>query len=854
MNKVFKENYLLLFVKITLTILLAYFLSYTCFSQNFQQPITKNQLPTVTIKVLAKSFPFSRGSDVAISEVQINENNLDLSNVDPNSVWKYNNGTLAYYNPQEPQDLVYSASDMQKISITFLCNSKSGLISIYENGKLKDILNLYSAKTNYFTWTSCPGFYMSVFANPILFLALLCGIWVFFDAIIMIRQNQKSKNVYNDKVNLLVFGSIYGGFVILYAYNIGFMTSLRQDFMYLFFLLFILAITWGICIEGALQKTLQTRKAQILLKIFFFFLVPASTFVIIETMHGNESLSFSIDKILRNYFLYLSLESAFAALSFSIKTASLITLGSTTIYGLINYYVMRFRGVPLSFSDFFSWQTALNVSMNYDYTLTLPALKALLLCGVLAILIHKLLIPSAFSLKQKCFFKNLLIRCTTFGVTLIGITLILLNTRLLSITLSQWDYENDLRENGVLLSFAAQTRSSYVTKPFGYSEEKLTKIRTLYTDRSVFPSNLPNIIVIMNESFADLNEIRDFDTSLPFLETYNSLDDNVIKGYAYTSVFGGKTCNTEYEFLTGNTMAFLPDGSVPFQQYIKKEEYSIASLLRGIGYHTVGIHPYYGNGWNREKVYSALGFDEFIDIEGFDSTDMVRGCFLSDTASYGKIIEEFEAAALAEQPVFIFNVTIQNHGNYKTGAFSADELVRISSAPGKYPEAEEYLTLVQKSDRAIAKLIDYFKNVSKPTIILFFGDHQPALGDGFYEYLYQKNLDTLTLDEMQRRYKVPFFIWANYEIENQIGVETSINYLSSILWKATALPSTPYLSFLNAVQSVYPVINPFGIKTKDDNNWKEFDIENGSILSDYEIVQYNNIFDENKVTAFYQYQ
>ena len=145
MNKVFKENYLLLFVKITLTILLAYFLSYTCFSQNFQQPITKNQLPTVTIKVLAKSFPFSRGSDVAISEVQINENNLDLSNVDPNSVWKYNNGTLAYYNPQEPQDLVYSASDMQKISITFLCNSKSGLISIYENGKLKDILNLYSA-------------------------------------------------------------------------------------------------------------------------------------------------------------------------------------------------------------------------------------------------------------------------------------------------------------------------------------------------------------------------------------------------------------------------------------------------------------------------------------------------------------------------------------------------------------------------------------------------------------------------------------------------------------------------------------------------------------------------------------
>lgn len=851
MGKIFKRSYLLLLVKIVITIFGGCFLAYICFPQSFQLSITKEQLPTVTIKALAKSFPFSEGSDVAISEIQINGNSFDLSNVSLNSVWKYENGTLTYCNPQEPQELVYAALDMQEISITFLRNSSSGLIGIYENGRLRDILNLYSAEEKYFTWTSYPGLSVSVFANPLLFLILLSGLWMFIDAIILLQKHQKKFN--ENKKNTLTFIGMYVGFVVLYAKNIGFWISLRQDIMYLFFCCFVLSIAWGLCTERALRKNFQTQKTQTFLKLLFFFLVPAGAFAIVEMIHGDGFLQFSIDRLLRNYFLYLFLESACAALFFSVKTASLITAGSTAIYGFINYYVMRFRGVPLSLSDFFSWQTALNVSMNYDYTLTLPALKALLLCTVLIILICKLLLPSTFWLTQKCLFKKLLIRSGTLGITILGIASILLNTEFLSVTLSQWDYENDLQENGVLFSFAVQTRSSYVTKPTAYSEENLMRIRDSYTEKNHFSSEFPNIIVIMNESFADLNQIRDFDTSLPVLETYNNLKDNVIKGYAYTSVFGGKTCNTEYEFLTGNTMAFLPDGSVPFQQYIKEEEYSIASLLSNIGYYTIGIHPYFGNGWNREKVYPALGFDEFLDIEDFDSTDMVRGCFLSDNASYEKVIEEFEAAMLADQPVFIFNVTIQNHGNYKTNAFSANELVRITNAPGKYPEAEEYLTLIQKSDKAIIKLINYFKNITKPTIILFFGDHQPALGDGFYEYLYQKNLNMLTLDEMQRRYKVPFFIWANYEIENQIGIETSINYLSSILLETSGLPLTPYASFLNTVQSAYPVINPFGVKIKDNNSWEELDTGGKTLLSDYENIQYNNIFDENKIADFYYY-
>ena len=46
-----------------------------------------------------------------------------------------------------------------------------------------------------------------------------------------------------------------------------------------------------------------------------------------------------------------------------------------------------------------------------------------------------------------------------------------------------------------------------------------------------------------------------------------------------------------------------------------------------------------------------------------------------------------------------------------------------------------------------------------------FGDHQPKLPDSFYELLYGKSLNNLSLKELQKKYKVPFIIWANYDID-----------------------------------------------------------------------------------------
>ena len=78
-----------------------------------------------------------------------------------------------------------------------------------------------------------------------------------------------------------------------------------------------------------------------------------------------------------------------------------------------------------------------------------------------------------------------------------------------------------------------------------------------------------------------------------------------------------------------------------------------------------------------------------------------------------------------------------------------------------------------------------------------FGDHQPKLEDEFYELLYGKDLNSLNIKEMQKKFTVPFVIWANYDIKEQENVKlTSANYLSTLMLKQTNLKMTPYNQYL----------------------------------------------------------
>ena len=187
--------------------------------------------------------------------------------------------------------------------------------------------------------------------------------------------------------------------------------------------------------------------------------------------------------------------------------------------------------------------------------------------------------------------------------------------------------------------------------------------------------------------------------------------------------------------------------------------------------------------------------------------------------------------------MFIFNITMQNHGGYKYNLGTWEDTVNILDMQGEYPEAEQYLSLIRESDIAFGELIDWFEQWDEPTVILLFGDHQPGIEQGFYEELYGKSLDEVSGEEMVKRYTVPFLIWANYDIEERDGIFTSVNYLQNLLLDTAGLPKNSVNNFIDKVEEEVPVINAFGHYNKD-GEWLENDVLEPDILRQYRDLEY----------------
>ena len=403
-------------------------------------------------------------------------------------------------------------------------------------------------------------------------------------------------------------------------------------------------------------------------------------------------------------------------------------------------------------------------------------------------------------------------------------------------------------------------RDSFVEKPADYSLDTIKELEDKYgttaadADVAKETEDAPVIIAIMNESFADLCVIGDLRTNQEVTPFLDSMDTNITKGYALSSVFGAKTPNSEWEFLTGNTMAYLPSGSVAYQQYVSGNTYSLVSTLESYGYNCVSMHPYYATGWSRNKVYPLLGFTQSYFIDDFDQSNIVRE-YITDEELYNKIIAQYEAKD-PDEKLFIMSITMQNHGGYTDEYPNFTENVRMTN--GYYSDVNQYLSLVNTSDQALEKLINYFSNVDQKVEIVFFGDHQPSLNSSFYRQMNGKGLSGLTIDELEELFTVPFFIWTNYDSETQTDVHTSLNYLSTMVLDKAGLPLTPYHKFLEDLQTKVPAMNSRGFYSTQDGEYKHYVDATGEekeMLDQYQILQYNDMFDKkNRSDVFFSYQ
>ena len=516
---------------------------------------------------------------------------------------------------------------------------------------------------------------------------------------------------------------------------------------------------------------------------------------------------------------------------------------------IANELVTAFRGTPVSPADLWATKTALSVSGEYRFFISPDMLSSLNFLILLAVL------SRIFCVDLK---KHYIVYRVVFAAVGAVLCVLIANSeRLMDKDIMKYDgfaLSASNKDFGSIATLYMNIKQMFIAKPEGYSDEQAEMLLE-QTGGTEGDDVLPNVVVIMNEAFSDYGDMMNVQPSEDPLPYWHSLTENAIDGTLLVPVTGGGTSYTEYEFLSGLGGGIFRGQYNHFLRGIHDDTYSIAWDFKELGYKNIAIHPFWASCWNRELVYPRIGFDDFISGEDFDSKtavendtgyilkstdlgdiDYVRN-YASDKESYNKVIEQFKNKSEGEK-LFVFNVTVQNHGGYD---YEGDNFeYKITSQ--NYPDnrgLNQYLSLLKYSDEAYQELIEFFMDYPEPTVVLMFGDHQPS----FIQYepteKYSKYGDNYL-------YVTNYKLWTNYSLpETVTGGDVGAGFLSLKLKQAAGMPFNEWDSFRSELNEHFLGISLYGYAREKNDTviyGGEITEEEEELYSEYKILEYYLFF------------
>lgn len=602
----------------------------------------------------------------------------------------------------------------------------------------------------------------------------------------------------------------------------------RAGYVYSIFPLLILALLCFIRPEGSKKYPILNDVFAFLVyyvNVVYFFQLSS----VIEVAEANGLIYLSILLhdgmvfllLVPTLFVYLLLRSFL-----DVRVTSIIAPIPFALLAATNYYLLVFRGNGFVFSDFYSHDTAANVVGEYHFNIIIPL--ALMIIPYFCSLVF------VYGLKTE---KKTYTWLKEAAVVAAAVLMLFLTIGVVKFwgkdhKLEMWGYNAGVY-NGFYMNFGLSIANSFKVKPDGYSTEALDAYAGAVTPDTT--EEYPKILVIMNESYMDVTTFPEITGNIDIPDPYwRSLSENTVHGYALSSVFGGNTANSEFEFLTSLSTAFIPRGAVVYSQFIDSEIHSLPRYLEQKGYTTSALHPYLSDGWNRTNVYPLMGFDSmhFIEDFSFGNEDVIRG-YLSDKAAYRNVIDMMRQES---GPQFSFLITMQNHGSYD-GRF---DNFPVTEYVGDF-SADTYINLVSKSDEALEYLIAELSEEDDKYVVLIFGDHQPKL-QAFPE----------DFEAGGRSWVIPYIIWANYDIPQETldrldhtSEYTSINYLALDLLDVAGIGYDPYYSLVSDIREGVPSINQIGYRESGSGEYIQIDDDHDNgLLSLYDYLLYDVLFDK----------
>ena len=537
------------------------------------------------------------------------------------------------------------------------------------------------------------------------------------------------------------------------------------------------------------------------------------------------------------------------------SVAALIVSFLCSLITLTNHVKLIMRGDTFMPWDLVSAGIAVKTGSTYYFHVTINFVAAMIFMIAILCLIRLTSTP-------RYVFSRVRLAMIGFSVAFFSLVFVgvVLNTKLLNKAKIYYDVYppfQSYNENGTYLAFlfhlnninarGKDNNSPEATSELIYYYE--SKVSDLKLNKKVSKNTKPNVICIMSEAYCDLNEIRELETSEPATPYYDSLVEDTRNGPLAVSIFGGGTCNTEFEFLTGYSMSSLLPGSSVYSFYINHETQNALPYLFGQnGYRTVALHSFDGDWWDRREKYPFLGFNEFYTRDDFsEDAEYVRR-YISDRETFKKITDIYDSS---EEPLFLFCVTMQNHADFSARYDNMAYDIKINNVVKDDGEhftyAENYLSLLRESDDALQYLIEYLKQSDEPTIVVFFGDHLPTLDNGFYDAMIGAELGTVNIEDSVELYNTQYFVWANYDISEQVGEDgiTSANFLGQNVLDLAGIKSPAERSCLRVLNKGISAISSIAVYDKDGNPHTDYSTlpqKTVDMISDYSFIQYGLIY------------
>lgn len=583
------------------------------------------------------------------------------------------------------------------------------------------------------------------------------------------------------------------------------------------------------------------------LPLLLIALIPVVIMEILSRGHYIEMITWSYKHLLEllfNEWIVISLLLLFIAMIGRTRVAYWVISGILLTLALISGVKLKILGVPLTPWDIVLAGEASDMVKYIQNILSFKILVILLLYFAASyfLLYRTTLFSKKVALKER----GILAVIAIVMLSAVYTDLPLPIQKWCGIKASVWNQVENTKKNGYALATFLNTKSMFTDKREGYDDKAVETIvsNSPKPIKAGDPNNpvKPNVIVVLSEAFWDPTVIKGVEFSRDPIPFFHKLQQTGTSGTMLSPQYGGGTANVEFEVLTGNSMRFLPQGSIAYNQFLTNEVDSLASIYARQGYTSTAISPFYNWYFNSNKIYKYFGFSKFIPIEYFKPN--YSGPYIADSEVAANIIH---ATNQSDGPDFVFANTMENHFHFFPGKFPKNTIdVTGNISPSSQGMLETLAQGINSADNMLKELVEYYEKKGEPTIIAFWGDHLPALGDDYATYIDTKYISGKDdPDFLKKMYSVPLVVWNNFDQRRKDALNISPSFLGPYLIELSNQQGSFYTDYLSQLSKKYPVIPP-----KD--HYEAMNI-NEQDLKDYETLQYDIIFGDRHAYKDYKF-